>query len=342
MDLNASAWLSPGWGDPRLKPGEQRSVPKMEVTELKDDLVKFTLWDCDTSIANALRRVMIAEVPTLAIDVVEFEENSTGVQDEFLAHRLGLVPLSFTGDVHSDLLFPHECSCEDEMNCRRCAVVLTLDVSYDELQRRRMDGEDRTKAEKVTTRHLLSHDERVQPAHFASKEEESLYSQDDQGIMIAKLLQGQRLKLRAVARKGIAKEHAKWSPCCTATYSFEPIIEINADVMDQLTSQQKTDIVESCPTQVFAKNGAGALVVDQNDKCMFCEECLQVARSFRERPDEEPVVSVRPSKNKFYFTVETDGSLRAEQVVMTAFNVIIAKLNSVQMEIAMLQPDGTD
>jgi DNA-directed RNA polymerase II subunit RPB3 len=45
--------------------------PKLEITELKDDYIKFILSDTDTSMANSLRRVMIGDVPTLAIELVE-------------------------------------------------------------------------------------------------------------------------------------------------------------------------------------------------------------------------------------------------------------------------------
>ena len=51
----------------------------------------------DVSLANALRRTMIGNVPTVAIDTVKIRENDSSLCDEMIAHRLGLVPLKIEG-----------------------------------------------------------------------------------------------------------------------------------------------------------------------------------------------------------------------------------------------------
>ena len=53
----------------------------------------FSLIGIDAAVANAFRRILIAEIPTLAIENVFVNNNTSVIQDEVLAARLGLVPL---------------------------------------------------------------------------------------------------------------------------------------------------------------------------------------------------------------------------------------------------------
>ena len=55
---------------------------------------RFLVRDVTPAFANGLRRAMLADVPTLAIDAVRFIENSSVMFNEQIALRLGLVPLT--------------------------------------------------------------------------------------------------------------------------------------------------------------------------------------------------------------------------------------------------------
>lgn len=50
--------------------------PFVKITGKTHDDISFILNNMDLSVANSLRRAMIAEVPTMAIDLVDFEENT--------------------------------------------------------------------------------------------------------------------------------------------------------------------------------------------------------------------------------------------------------------------------
>lgn len=67
-----------------------------DVVRASAEEVTFRLSGVDVSVANGLRRIMIAEVPTLAIEDVVIHRNTTMFQDEYLAQRLGLIPLRTT------------------------------------------------------------------------------------------------------------------------------------------------------------------------------------------------------------------------------------------------------
>ncbi|MCL4372244.1 DNA-directed RNA polymerase subunit D [Candidatus Marsarchaeota archaeon] len=66
---------------------------EIKITENNEKVLKFTLSGIRTSDANALRRAAINSVKTFAIDTVTFYENTSPMFDEYIAHRIGLIPL---------------------------------------------------------------------------------------------------------------------------------------------------------------------------------------------------------------------------------------------------------
>jgi len=195
-------------------------LPKIEILELKEDSIKFILSEVDSSVANALRRCMIAEVPTLAIDMVEFHNNSTVLFDEFLAHRIGLIPL--TSHHVKEYKYYRECECEE--TCEKCSITFKLNVKNTK------DG-----TYHVTSRDLSSSDEQVIPVDSTKGGDTDIGN-----ILICKLGKNQELNLTAIARKGIGKDHAKYIPSSVATFQYEPDVRLDQSEMEKLSEEKKT------------------------------------------------------------------------------------------------------
>lgn len=201
-------------------------TPNLILNELRRDYASFELTDTDISMANAFRRIMMAEVPTLCIEFVEIEENTTPLQDEFIAHRLGMIPLRSSRPM-SDWNYNHSCNCDGY--CDNCSVKFTLDCDYYTMMNESGQTEmDRDPSFTITSDDLKSHNHDVTPVHFANEAEEQ--AAVGKGITIMKVGHGQRLKLECIAIKGIGKEHAKWSPVATVALKFDPVVKLNEDM----------------------------------------------------------------------------------------------------------------
>ena len=98
--------------------GEGRFHPEIKIIDIKSDSIEFRLLNTDLAFANSLRRVIISEVPTIAVDMVEVKENTSPLFDDFVVHRIGLVPL--VSDDINNYKFPLECNCKD--GCEHCKV----------------------------------------------------------------------------------------------------------------------------------------------------------------------------------------------------------------------------
>jgi len=169
----------------------------------KDGVSVFVVKGTTPAFVNAIRRTIIGRVPTMAIDVVEFQKNSSAMYDEVIAHRLGLLPL--TTDLKSYKL-RKECSCEGA-GCARCTVKFTLKAKTEGY---------------VYAEELKSSDPAIKPVYPK--------------MPIVKLLKGQELEFEATAVLGFGSEHVKWA-AAHAWHTHDATVKLNqkhADLAKEL------------------------------------------------------------------------------------------------------------
>ncbi len=152
--------------------------------------VVIALSGVNVRFANALRRVMIAEVPKLAIDKVDIRANTSLLYDEQLALRLALIPLK------TDL---KEYKVDDQ-------ITLTLKATSPEKAGYTM----------VYSKELISSYPKVEAASENIPIVKLISTEREIGGI--KTVAWQKISLDAIARWGKGEEHAKWQPVTICGY----------------------------------------------------------------------------------------------------------------------------
>jgi DNA-directed RNA polymerase subunit D len=199
----------------RRKEGKEGIMAKLEVVSDKNNRMTFVLKNSSPAYSNALRRIMLTEVPVMAIEEVEIAKNSSAMYDEVLAHRLGLLPL--TTDLESYEL-PQS---EEDITGRKakCTLAFTL----------------KEKGPKtVYASDLKTGDPKVKPVYPK--------------MPLVKLLKDQEVELTAIAILGKGVNHAKFSPG-HVWYNYESKLKISGK--KDLVEKYK----EMYPPQIFNKKG---------------------------------------------------------------------------------------
>ena len=212
---------------------------EIKVLKKDEDNLRLLIRGVNIPYVNALRRIVISEVPCMAIDEIVMVENSSIIQDEMIAHRLGLIPLKTDLDSYN---LPEECPCKSEFGCNLCRVTFALDAEAKEGSRTIYSGD------------LKSESESVVPV--------------SDKIPIVKLAKEQKIRLEAYARLGKGRNHAKWQPVSMCAYKYFPKIEIS----------KKCSVcgkcVEMCPKKVLVKTD-NRIEVRNLMACTLCQDCAE-------------------------------------------------------------------
>lgn len=292
---------------------------QVDVHICTDAEVTFDLSGVDASVANALRRAMIAEVPTMAIENVRIEENASVMLDDVLIRRLGLMPIAANPEFFErcqrdpatgEYVFTDTNSIEFELDVGKDNGVHDVEVYSGDLVYKPMGAQAKWSAKNPSATPRMAYE----------------------NIPICKLRPGQRIKLECSAILGTGREHAKWSPAAPASYRPLPEVVVHApDGAPRVTGQDADDLKALCPLDVFdiedLADGTRATVAARPRDCTMCRECVRDADRWGGR------VELSRRKDYFIFSVESTLAIPAPQIVSRALQTLRRKCSDVIAEI---------
>lgn len=289
----------------------------VSVQRLTPSTVEFDLVGVDASIANALRRVMIAEIPTVAIEEVYVWNNTSIMQDEVLSHRLGLIPLKVDP---RKLVFPPPGS---NKHLDNDTIIMDLRVRCD----RRPDAH---KGE--TDPRKLYYDSNVYSGMLewspVNQQAETFRGDEPRpvvdDVLLTKLRPGQMVDMHCFARKGTGADHSKWSPVATASYRLLPHITIRSPI----PREHQEKFRDCFPPGVISiendHNGDSQCIVKNPRKDTVSREVLR-------HPEFQDLVQLSRIRDHFLYNVESAGQYKPEELIPEAISILLDKITEVEV-----------
>lgn len=269
---------------------------EVKIIKSERNYLEFDLINVHCSVANAIRRILISEIPTVSIDKISILDNTSVLPDEFLAHRLGLIPISVSPEDIDSFKGEHNSS---------NSLYFSLNVHNKTKEVIDVNSDD--------IKWLPQDDQKENISNLELKK----------GIPIAKLAPKQRINVNMIAIKGTGSVHGKWSPVCPATYRLMPLIEVE-DVYDEDADKLKTCFSEGV-IDIIEENGRRRPVVVNPRLDSMSREVL------RHKEFDNKVFLGRKSDH-FIFTIESI-VLDPEYLLKKALQIFKEKLTSLKKDI---------
>ncbi|XP_059618611.1 DNA-directed RNA polymerases I and III subunit RPAC1 [Phlebotomus argentipes] len=284
-----------------------REKLRINIVSYKSMEMEFDVIGIHPAIVNAFRRIMLSEIPTMAIEKVMIYNNTSIIQDEVLAHRLGLIPLRADARLFEYKTDDSEDGTEND--------TLEFELKFKYTKKGKDGHKDASSENYIKNTSVYS----SQIKWLPKGRQASLYKEIDIGpihddILISRMRPGHELDLKLVAVKGIGQDHAKFSPVATAYYRLLPEIKLNrtvsgcdARLLKQCFSPGVIDIDDH--QRAYVKNAR----YDSNSRNVF------------RYPHLSDAVTMSRVQNHFIFSVESVGSLKPDEIFVEAVKCLKRK-----------------
>ena len=270
----------------------------IRVLEKKGNRIELLFEGYSREFVNALRRLALSDVPTLAVDFIYVYDNSSGVVDEILAHRLGLLVLDSTEAI-SRLKQPEECASarEDDEDCY-VPLFLEAEVRPNEKSGRYVKADEIAVSSDIT---------RI------------VYPETP----ITYLAPGQRIHVVAYARLGRGREHGKWSPATVAVMQYLPVVYYDGGK----ATKECIECLQAYPevAERLARGESGVLEFYRNINTSGLRYCAETECS--------GALRVEYDESRLILAVESNGSLPPERIVLEAIRALEARASRLKAKL---------
>ncbi|KAI5307020.1 DNA-directed RNA polymerase core subunit rpc40 [Ascosphaera pollenicola] len=307
----------------------------------------FSLIGVDASIANAFRRIVISEVPTVAIETCYIHNNTSVIQDEVLAHRLGLIPLKGSIEGLNWLKWvppvnPDDPTAEPELADYN-TIVLRLNVECTANPDADPNEEDPTKRyhnAHVYARDITFHPVGRQEQYFAG---DGAIQPANPDILIAKLRPGQKIDIEMHCVKGIGGDHAKFSPVARASYRLMPDIKILKPILGQDAIKFAACFpkgvigIEKVTAEDATKPGSGYEGHEGDYKAVVVDPFRDtVSRECLRHEEFQGKVKLGRIRDHFIYNIESTGQFPSDLIFLESIKVLKLKCNRLKRDLAKL------
>lgn len=266
-----------------------------------EDRLTFTINDAELSLVNACRRIILSEIPTVGFyfdpnDIensdIKIAKNTCSLHNEFLAHRISLVPLCFDENEINDFdPSKYKFILKKENN-----TLETIDVTTDDFEI--VDDSGKKYPQELKNRILPKNN--ITKSHILlTKLKPNLYDENATP-------KGESVNIECFPSVGIGMKHARWSPVSQCCYSNTIDKEAAADAFDKILQDHEREAGRQASRS-------------EKESLKRHFDSLQAYRHFKTNKYQEA--------NCFDFKIESECHLRPAYLFVKSLKVLLEKLS---------------
>ncbi len=260
-----------------------------------------TINNADLCIVNAIRRIILSEIPTVGFyfdptDIenndIKIKKNTCALHNEFLAHRISLVPLHFDENEINDF----DAGKYKFVLKKQNQTYETINVTTGDFEV--FDDKGHKYPLDVAT-HIFPKDPVTKDHILLTKLKANLYDEVSPP-------RGEAIEIECFPSVNIAMNHARWSPVSQCSYNNTIDKDIAAKTFEAFLRNYEADVGRQATPQ-------------EREKQQQRFNSLEVFRCFKKNKYDEA--------DTFDFKIESESRLRPAYLFFKACKILIEKVD---------------